>query len=76
MGVGEVDARALARADAPMDPAKHNGLPVPQRCWAVFTVAVAITMSVLDGAMTPSPAIECCTRSFRNRVAKGMLRHT
>ena len=28
-----------------------DGLPVPQRYWAVLTVAVAISMSVLDGAI-------------------------
>jgi DHA2 family multidrug resistance protein-like MFS transporter len=28
-----------------------DGLPVPQRYWAVFSVAVAIVMAVLDGAI-------------------------
>lgn len=28
-----------------------DGVPVPQRYWAIFTVAVAVTMAVLDGAI-------------------------
>src|SRR6185437_3073049 len=28
-----------------------DGLPLPQRRWAILTVALAITMSVLDGAI-------------------------
>ena len=28
-----------------------DGLPLPQRTWAILTVALAITMSVLDGAI-------------------------
>jgi MFS transporter, DHA2 family, multidrug resistance protein len=29
----------------------HDGLPLPRRYWAILTVALAITMAVLDGAI-------------------------
>ncbi len=32
-------------------PDESDGLPLPQRRWAILTVALAITMSVLDGAI-------------------------
>ncbi|MDE1174744.1 MAG: MFS transporter [Parvibaculaceae bacterium] len=32
-------------------PQQQDGLPVPQRYWAIFSVALAITMAVLDGAI-------------------------
>jgi DHA2 family multidrug resistance protein-like MFS transporter len=43
-------AAAFPVERAPMQP-DTAGLPIPQRYWAVFTVAVAITMAVLDGAI-------------------------
>jgi DHA2 family multidrug resistance protein-like MFS transporter len=30
---------------------EENGLPLPRRYWAMFSVAVALTMAVLDGAI-------------------------
>lgn len=36
---------ATTRASAP------EGLPIPQRYWATFTVGLAITMAVMDGAI-------------------------
>ena len=34
-----------------MRPPQPDGLPTPQRYWAILTVALAITLSVLDGAI-------------------------
>jgi hypothetical protein len=28
-----------------------DGLPVPQRYWAILTIALGITMAVMDGAI-------------------------
>ncbi|MGH7090284.1 MAG: MFS transporter, partial [Stellaceae bacterium] len=44
--MGEEAARSPPMPSLPAD-----GLPIPQRYWAVLTVMLAITMSVLDGAI-------------------------
>ncbi len=41
-----------AHTGAPLNPAIHpDGLPRPQRQWAMFAIAVAVTMAVLDSAV-------------------------
>src|SRR6185437_13434776 len=35
----------------PMPTVPADGVPVPQRYWAIVTVALAVTMAVLDGAI-------------------------
>ena len=34
-----------------MEPRQADGLPVPQRYWAVAAIALAVILSVLDGAI-------------------------
>jgi DHA2 family multidrug resistance protein-like MFS transporter len=34
-----------------MEPEPSDGLPLPRRYWAILTVALAISMAVLDGAI-------------------------
>jgi DHA2 family multidrug resistance protein-like MFS transporter len=34
-----------------MQESSTDGLPLPQRYWAILTVALAVTMAVLDGSI-------------------------
>jgi DHA2 family multidrug resistance protein-like MFS transporter len=36
---------------APPHPAVEDGLPLPQRTWAILTIALGLTLAVLDGAI-------------------------
>ena len=36
---------------APPHPAVDDGLPLPQRYWAILTIALGLTLAVLDGAI-------------------------
>jgi DHA2 family multidrug resistance protein-like MFS transporter len=44
-------APSAAETDAAQSPATPDGLPVPRRYWAIAAIWLAITMSVLDGAI-------------------------
>jgi len=39
------------RAAAPAVPTQSDGLPLPQRYWAILTIALGISLAVLDGTM-------------------------
>jgi DHA2 family multidrug resistance protein-like MFS transporter len=38
-----------------------DGLPVPQRYWAIFTIALGLIMAVMDGAIANVARSNCCT---------------
>lgn len=46
-----VDPLSVPDSTPPAAPPVSDGLPVPQRYWAMLTMAVALTMAVLDGVI-------------------------
>ena len=46
-----------------------QGLPLPQRYWAILVVALGITLAVLDGAIA-NVALPTIARTLHGRNAK------
>ena len=52
--------------DAPRMPVP-DGVPLPQRYWAILTIALGLTLAVLDGSSRSQPSRATCTPRPRHR---------